>query len=103
MSKEMSRPATAGDVHGIVERARGDLEGRIEAVRSELKSDFRRAAVEVAGVKGQLKSLEERLTETNSQNFSKIAKMIEDYAGQVGKLDRRQIITDYRRRDGQAR
>lgn len=94
MNKEQAMngtPATRQDLRAAEQRLDDQIDSSVKRLDRKIDS----VAAELVRTQGRMAAMEERLLRRMSQDTSRILRVVEDYAGQVGKLDRRQVIADY--------
>ena len=99
-------PATKGDLKAFQDElmialkgVRGDItgmRGEIAGVRDELKTTHRSLALEIVKTHGRIDQLREDLRGEMSIQVSGIFKKIDGFVSKVGKVDRAQVIADWR-------
>lgn len=89
-------PATRGELRTTGE----ELKGVIGALRDELKGETavlrRDFALETVKTHSRVDRLEASLRKDIRSESSRVIKIVEDFAAQVGKVDRAQVIADWR-------
>ena len=96
---EMKQPATKADIRKLETTTRADIQKletttRADILRLDTKID--RVIKEVVRGHGRADAAEDRILDQIGGFRSDIMKVVEDFMGQVGKVDRRQIIVDHR-------
>ncbi len=96
MHRGAQSPATRGDLASLREELKSDTVSLGAELRSEMKSVERRLCIEIIKTNGRIDDLAVSLRTEMREGNSTILKAVEDFAAQTGKVDRRQIIMDYR-------
>ena len=103
--EEMKQPATKADLHKVETSVQTlgtrvrTLETSVQTLETsvqKLDAKIDRVAKEVVRGHARADAAERRITDQIKNFRSDILKVVENFMGQVGKVDRRQIIVDHR-------
>ena len=92
---EMKQPATKGDLQAVKKDLQAVNED-LQAAVQKLDGKIDRVAKEVIRVQISADATEKKILDRMADFRSDILKVVEDFMGQTGKVDRRQIIIDHR-------
>ncbi len=100
---EMKQPATKADIEKLETATREDIQRLEVATRADIQKldlkvdgSINRLAKEIVRGQARVDASEKRILDQIRNFQSDILEVVDGFMGQVGKVDRRQIIVDHR-------